>query len=51
LLAEVSEGRTFQGWQEGAITFSPTYKYYLNSNEYYGCLQSKRGEKKRAPAW
>ncbi|ONK61283.1 uncharacterized protein A4U43_C08F28090 [Asparagus officinalis] len=51
LLAEVSEGRTFKGWQEGSITFSPTYKYYPNSSEYYGCLQGKKGEKKRAPAW
>lgn len=51
LLAEFSEGRTFQGWQEGAIAFSPTYKYYPNSNQYYGCLQGKKGEKRRAPAW
>lgn len=51
LLAEVSECRTFHGWQEGAIEFSPTYKYYPNSNEYYGCLQGRKGEKRRAPAW
>lgn len=49
-----SEGGTFQGWNEGAITFSPTYKYHRNSDAYYGCAQlGKKGDKlkRRAPAW
>ncbi|KAK6252142.1 hypothetical protein QUC31_013862 [Theobroma cacao] len=42
----------FEGWHEGSITFAPTYKYRPNSDAYYGCFhQSKKGEKKRAPAW
>ncbi|ONK75000.1 uncharacterized protein A4U43_C03F12270 [Asparagus officinalis] len=51
LRGEVSAGRAFEGWHEGAIEFTPTYKYYPNSDDYYGCLPSKKGEKKRAPAW
>ncbi|KAH7656588.1 DNase I-like protein [Dioscorea alata] len=51
LRGEVSEGRAFDGWHEGPILFSPTYKYYPNSDEYYGCIQRKKGEKKRSPAW
>ncbi|URE15458.1 hypothetical protein MUK42_10841 [Musa troglodytarum] len=34
---ELSEGRAFEGWNEGAITFSPTYKYLPNSDEYCWC--------------
>ena len=45
------EGQVFEGWQEGTIKFAPTYKYYPNSNKYYGAVEGKRGEKKRAPAW
>ncbi|XP_017701238.2 type IV inositol polyphosphate 5-phosphatase 9-like [Phoenix dactylifera] len=51
LRIEVSEGRVFEGWNEGVIAFSPTYKYYQNSDAYYGCAQGKKGEKRRAPAW
>ncbi|KAJ1289567.1 hypothetical protein BS78_02G174800 [Paspalum vaginatum] len=51
LLFEFSRGRHFDGWQEGLITFSPTYKYHPNSDQYYWCFDSARGEKKRAPAW
>ncbi|GMI75244.1 Inositol Polyphosphate Phosphatidylinositol 5-phosphatase9 [Hibiscus trionum] len=41
-----------KGWHEGTIAFAPTYKYRPNSDVYYGCFhQSKKGEKKRAPAW
>lgn len=43
------EGKVFEGWHEGSINFRPTYKYYPNSDEYYG--KGKKGEKKRAPAW
>ncbi|XP_039068840.1 type IV inositol polyphosphate 5-phosphatase 9-like [Hibiscus syriacus] len=42
----------FKGWHEGLISFAPTYKYRPNSDVYHGCFhQSKKGEKKRAPAW
>ncbi|CAL5074447.1 unnamed protein product [Urochloa decumbens] len=51
LLFEFSRGRYFEGWQEGLITFSPTYKYHPNSDQYYWCFDGARGEKKRAPAW
>lgn len=51
LKGEIIEGRTFGGWHEGDINFSPTYKYYPNSDEYYGIIQGRKGEKKRAPAW
>lgn len=51
LLLEFSRGRHFEGWQEGLITFSPTYKYQPNSDQYYWCFDSARSEKKRAPAW
>lgn len=51
LRAELSEGRTFEGWHEGIIEFAPTYKYYPNSDKYYGWNQTKKGEKQRAPAW
>ncbi|CAD6202825.1 unnamed protein product [Miscanthus lutarioriparius] len=60
LRAEVCRGAgAFQGWSEGAITFSPTYKYYPNSDAYYGCATATHGggggghrnNKRRAPAW
>ncbi|XP_010939977.1 type IV inositol polyphosphate 5-phosphatase 9 [Elaeis guineensis] len=51
LRMEVSEGRIFEGWHEGEISFSPTYKYYPNSDTYGGCIQGKKEEKRRAPAW
>jgi hypothetical protein len=51
LRGEFTSGRTFEGWQEGTITFLPTYKYFPNSDTYYDCIQGKKGKKKRAPAW
>ncbi|KAF9667480.1 hypothetical protein SADUNF_Sadunf15G0027400 [Salix dunnii] len=51
LKAELMEGHVFQGWREGMIEFAPTYKYYQNSQVYYGCDKKRKGEKKRAPAW
>lgn len=45
------DGQAFEGWHEGVIDFAPTYKYYVNSDAYYGSDLSKKGEKKRAPAW
>ncbi|XWS34368.1 hypothetical protein CRYUN_Cryun21dG0033300 [Craigia yunnanensis] len=51
LKMELMNGQ-FKGWHEGSITFAPTYKYRPNSDVYHGCFnQSKKGEKKRAPAW
>ncbi|XP_058078648.1 type IV inositol polyphosphate 5-phosphatase 9 [Magnolia sinica] len=51
LKVELSEGRVFEGWNEGIIEFAPTYKYYRNSDKYYGCDKGKKGEKRRPPAW
>ncbi|PWZ53958.1 hypothetical protein Zm00014a_009190 [Zea mays] len=52
LRAEVCRGGAFQGWSEGPIGFSPTYKYHPNSDAYYGCATAARGRnKRRAPAW
>uniref|UniRef100_A0A0D9XDF0 Inositol polyphosphate-related phosphatase domain-containing protein n=1 Tax=Leersia perrieri TaxID=77586 RepID=A0A0D9XDF0_9ORYZ len=51
LLLEFSTGRHFEGWQEGQIMFSPTYKYHPNSDQYYWCFDGVPGKKKRAPAW
>nr|XP_023879919.1 type IV inositol polyphosphate 5-phosphatase 9-like [Quercus suber] len=51
LRMELRDGQIFQGWQEGIIKFAPTYKYYPNSDLYYGCLEGVKGEKRRAPAW
>ncbi|KAI8538576.1 hypothetical protein RHMOL_Rhmol09G0114600 [Rhododendron molle] len=51
LKMELTDGQVFQGWQEGTIKFAPTYKYYLNSNHYFGGVEGKKDKKKRAPAW
>jgi len=57
LRAEVTRGGgAFRGWSEGDIAFSPTYKYYPNSDTYYGGRAAaggggRKGEKRRAPAW
>ncbi|KAG8049676.1 hypothetical protein GUJ93_ZPchr0009g961 [Zizania palustris] len=51
LLLEFPTGRHFEGWQEGLITFSPTYKYHPNSDQYHWCFDAAPGEKKRVPAW
>ncbi|XP_042419571.1 type IV inositol polyphosphate 5-phosphatase 9-like [Zingiber officinale] len=51
LRMEFSKGKLFEDWQEGAITFFPTYKYYLNSDKYYGCVPTQKSGKSRAPAW
>ncbi|KAG8634813.1 hypothetical protein MANES_17G089300v8 [Manihot esculenta] len=51
LKMELMNGQAFEGWHEGIIKFPPTYKYYPNSNVYFGCIQGKKGEKWRAPAW
>lgn len=51
LRMELMEGKVLEGWHEGSIKFGPTYKYYPDSDEYYGIFHPKKGEKKRAPAW
>ncbi|XP_030508293.2 type IV inositol polyphosphate 5-phosphatase 9 [Cannabis sativa] len=51
LRRELMDGQVFEGWQEGAIRFAPTYKYCLNSDLYFGVVNGTKGEKKRAPAW
>jgi len=44
---ERNKGSAFRGFEEGEITFLPTYKYQPGTDEY-----EKRPEKKqRAPAW
>ncbi|KAI5076220.1 hypothetical protein GOP47_0008285 [Adiantum capillus-veneris] len=50
LRKQSKKGRIFEGWQEGTITFPPTYKYEFESNEYAG-ENLKHGEKQRSPAW
>ncbi|XP_021907927.1 type I inositol polyphosphate 5-phosphatase 2-like isoform X1 [Carica papaya] len=50
LSKELRSGRVFQGWREGLIGFSPTYKYEINTDRYVG-ENPKEGEKKRSPAW
>ncbi|KAM6567558.1 hypothetical protein CsatA_026686 [Cannabis sativa] len=51
LRRELMDGQVFEGWQEGAIRFAPTYKYCVNSDLYFGVVNGTKGEKKRAPAW
>ncbi|XP_019464395.1 PREDICTED: type IV inositol polyphosphate 5-phosphatase 9-like isoform X2 [Lupinus angustifolius] len=52
LMKEQMSGNMLRGWNEGAIEFAPTYKYFPNSDMYYGCYHhGKKTEKKRAPAW
>lgn len=57
LRAELAcRGGAFHDWSEGAIAFSPTYKYYPNSDTYYGCATaaataSRGRNKRRSPAW
>ncbi|XP_057961970.1 type IV inositol polyphosphate 5-phosphatase 9 [Malania oleifera] len=52
LRTELMDGQVFEGWHEGKINFSPTYKYYPNSDVYYGGdHQGKKDKKRHAPAW
>ncbi|XP_071741309.1 type I inositol polyphosphate 5-phosphatase 4-like [Rutidosis leptorrhynchoides] len=50
LRIEYTQGRVFEGWNEGNIYFPPTYKYSNNSDEYAGYDMHPR-EKRRTPAW
>ena len=45
LITQMAEGRVFEGFQEGHITFRPTYKYDNNSDQF------DTSEKARIPAW
>ncbi|KAF9673818.1 hypothetical protein SADUNF_Sadunf10G0063500 [Salix dunnii] len=51
LRMELMSGQVFEGWHEGLVRFAPTYKYCLNSNVYFGCVEGRKGRKWRAPAW
>ena len=42
---QIKNGLVFQGFSEGKLTFSPTYKYDNNSVEY------DTSEKRRTPSW
>ncbi|XP_054792585.1 type I inositol polyphosphate 5-phosphatase 8-like [Prosopis cineraria] len=50
LRIEQRAGRVFEGWNEGTISFAPTYKYLANSDRYV-VHTSKSKEKRRTPAW
>lgn len=45
LRQEISKGEAFDGFCEGAISFTPTYKFVVGTNSYV------RGPGARAPAW
>lgn len=48
LKQELKKGRAFDGWSEGVINFSPTYKYEFNSEKYIA--EDQKGGR-RTPAW
>ncbi|XP_021737629.1 type IV inositol polyphosphate 5-phosphatase 3-like isoform X1 [Chenopodium quinoa] len=48
LVKEFRKGHVFDGWSEGILKFPPTYKYEMNSDNYYG-EDLKVG--RRNPAW
>lgn len=47
----MNKGRVFEDWHEELIEFAPTYKYDLNSNDYYGSYNKIKVKRMRAPAW
>ncbi|KAL9256128.1 Type IV inositol polyphosphate 5-phosphatase 9-like protein [Drosera capensis] len=53
LRMELVDGGAFENWQEGPISFAPTYKYHPDSDVYYGRAVhgKKKDGKKRSPAW
>ncbi|XP_050374165.1 type IV inositol polyphosphate 5-phosphatase 9 [Argentina anserina] len=52
LSVELNDGHVFEGWLEGSIKFAPTYKYFPDSDKYYGSYPpARKGEKRRTPAW
>ncbi|XP_057471304.1 type I inositol polyphosphate 5-phosphatase 8-like [Actinidia eriantha] len=50
LRIEQRAGRVFNGWEEGRISFAPTYKYLANSDNYVVQTSTSK-EKRRTPAW
>ncbi|KAL8133354.1 hypothetical protein AgCh_008715 [Apium graveolens] len=50
LKMEQRAGRIFEGWEEGRISFPPTYKYLTNSDDYVGQTSISK-DKRRTPAW
>jgi phosphatidylinositol-bisphosphatase len=50
LTLEQRAGRVFEGWHENPICFPPTYKFIINSDEYFGKDAPIR-TKRRTPAW
>ncbi|ESQ33387.1 hypothetical protein EUTSA_v10007233mg [Eutrema salsugineum] len=48
LLGEMKKGNVFEGWSEGTLSFPPTYKYEINSENYIG---DDPESGKRKPAW
>ncbi|KZV35277.1 hypothetical protein F511_42214 [Dorcoceras hygrometricum] len=51
LRIEQRAGRVFEGWEEGEISFAPTYKYFPDSDQYVNYQTSTPKEKRRTPAW
>ncbi|KAI4331718.1 hypothetical protein MLD38_029874 [Melastoma candidum] len=54
LKIEQKAGRVFKGWEEGIISFAPTYKYLADSDRYAVQVKDNNGiskEKPRNPAW
>ncbi|KAL9245062.1 hypothetical protein vseg_018758 [Gypsophila vaccaria] len=49
LVRELRKGRVFNGWCEGVLSFPPTYKYEIDSDNYVGEDPTKAG--RRTPAW
>lgn len=50
LRIEREAGRVLRGWEEGKISFPPTYKY-LPGSDCYAFAATKPGDKRRGPAW
>nr|XP_024356469.1 type IV inositol polyphosphate 5-phosphatase 6-like isoform X3 [Physcomitrium patens]XP_024356470.1 type IV inositol polyphosphate 5-phosphatase 6-like isoform X3 [Physcomitrium patens] len=50
LKMERNAGRVFKGWHEDVITFPPTYKFVVESDQYFG-EDTFKGDKRRTPAW
>jgi hypothetical protein len=52
LRVEQRAGRVFGGWEEGQISFPPTYKYLADSDTYAAAAAfTSSANKKRTPAW
>ncbi|CAK9228318.1 unnamed protein product, partial [Sphagnum troendelagicum] len=49
LKLEQRAGHVFEGWNENPICFPPTYKFIINSYEYFG-RDTPLGAKRRTPA-